>query len=70
METRQEFRIDRTAFSVVSLRDADDEVAYWRLKTPVERLQALETIRQILYGYDPITARLQRVFEVAELETR
>lgn len=60
-------RIDRTAFSVVSLDEADgDEVEYWLSRTPYERLDALETLRQIVYGYDPITARLQRIFEIAE----
>ena len=31
------------------------------------RLEALELMRQINYGYDPITDRLQRVLEVDEL---
>ena len=42
--------------------------AYWREKSPRERMEALELLRQIIYGYDPATTRLQRVFEVAELE--
>jgi hypothetical protein len=29
---------------------------------------ALELMRQKAYGYDPATARLQRVFEVAQLK--
>jgi hypothetical protein len=58
-------KIDKTAFSVGSLRDPSDEKAYWLSKTPQERLQALELMRQIVYGYDPATTRLQRVFEVA-----
>jgi hypothetical protein len=37
-------------------------------KSPQERMAALELMRQILYGYDPATTRLQRVFEIAELE--
>ena len=32
-------------------------------------LQALELMRQIVYGYDPATARLQRVLEIAQRET-
>jgi hypothetical protein len=32
----------------------------------MERLEALEQMRQILYGYDPATTRLQRVLTVAE----
>jgi hypothetical protein len=63
------FRMDKTAFSVVSLSDASDEFEYWRSKTPAERLQAVELMRQIIYGYDLATDRLQRVFGVAELET-
>jgi len=60
-------RVDRSAFRVDSLQDASDEKALWKSKTPQERLQALEQLHQIAYGYDPATARLQRVFEVAEL---
>ena len=60
--------MDRTAFSVRSLSDEHDDKAYWKSKTPIERLEALEFMRPIIYGYDPATIRLQRVFEVAELE--
>ena len=63
-------RLDRTAFSVVSLHDESGDKAYWLSKTPAERMQAMEYMRQIAYGYDPATERLQRVFEVAQLEVR
>jgi hypothetical protein len=60
--------LDRTAFSVTSLQDQEaEEKQYWRNKTPHERLQAVEAIRQIVYGYDPSSTRLQRVFAVADL---
>ena len=60
-------KLDRTAFSVVSLDEADnDEIEYWLSKTPYERLEALETLREIFYGYNPTTTRLQRVLEIAE----
>ncbi len=59
------FKIDRSAFSVISFDEQlEDEKRYWRDKTPHERLEAVEVTRQILYGYDPATARLQRVLEV------
>ena len=61
-------RVDRTAFSVASLTDSSDEKEYWISKTPQERLQALELMRQIMYGYDPSSSRLQRVFEVSKLK--
>ncbi len=60
-------RMDKTVFSVVSLEEADnDEMEFWLSKTPYERLDALETLRQIFYGYNPTTIRFQRLFEIAE----
>jgi len=68
MDAVSNTRVDRTAFEVVSLDDAGDDREYWLGRSPEERMQALELLRQIVYGYDPATTRLQRVFEVAELE--
>ena len=62
--------MDKTAFSVVSLNDEPDEKDYWLSKTPQERVQTIELLRQLNYGYDPATARLQRVFGVDELQKR
>ncbi len=68
IEMNPDFRVDRSAFSVVPLDQQDrEDREYWLSKTPRERLQGVETIRQILYGYDP-SERLQRVLEVAEQE--
>jgi hypothetical protein len=61
-------RLDRSAFEIGSLDDESIDSAYWSQKSPRERMEALELQRQIIYGYDPATTRLQRVFEVAELE--
>jgi hypothetical protein len=61
-------RIDRTAFELASLDDPDDSAEYWKHRTPAERLAGVELMRQIFYGYDPATARLQRVLQLAELE--
>jgi hypothetical protein len=63
-----DIRIDKKAFSVSSLSDESDEKAYWLSKTPQERLIAMELLRQINYGYDPTTARLQRILEIVDLE--
>jgi len=62
-------RVDRTAFSVTSLHDPPDELSFWLSKTPEARWQAMSLIRLINYG-DAATGRLQRVFEVAQLERR
>jgi len=61
------YQMDRTSFSVSSLTAPSDEKEYWLSKTAAERLQALEFLRQIAYGYDPTTTRLQRVLTVTEL---
>jgi len=60
--------MDKTAFSVASLHDDPDERAYWLSRTPHERLQAVELMRQVVYGYDPASERLQRVFEVTQFK--
>jgi len=61
-------RIDRTAFEVVTLDAQDDDLAYWLARSVDDRLEAIEVQRQVIYGYDPATDRLRRVFEVASLE--
>ena len=61
-------RIDRGSFSVVSLDQADDELDYWLTRTPQQRLEAVELIRQTLYGYGSASPRLQRVLTVAQRE--
>jgi hypothetical protein len=59
--------MDKTKLVVASLDDPPDDVEYWLSRTPEERLAALEFMRQIAYGYDPASARLQRVLTVAQL---
>lgn len=61
-------RVDRSGFSVGTLDDDAEDREFWRTKTPAQRLEALELMRQFIYGYDLATARLHRVLEVAELE--
>lgn len=68
MNAISEVRMDKTAFSIVSLTDESDEKEYWQARTPQERLETVEMLRQLNYGYDPATARLQRVLTVAELK--
>ena len=40
-------RPDKTAFSVVDLGDETADKAYWWSLTPLERLEALEWMRQV-----------------------
>jgi hypothetical protein len=62
------YRMDKSAFSVASLAQADDELDYWLTRTPLERLRAVELIRQALYGYTGPAPRLQRVLTVTQLQ--
>lgn len=61
------FRLDRTAISFAHLGDEDDDNAFWHSRTPEERMLALEFLRQVHYGYDPATERLQRTIEIIDL---
>jgi hypothetical protein len=61
-------KVDKTALSVSRLADQGDDKAYWLSRTPEERLQAVEFLRQLNYGHDQSTARLQRVLEVTQLK--
>jgi hypothetical protein len=56
--------------SVSQNLDQSDDREFWQGKTPQERLDAVELMRQILYGYDPTSERLQRIFAVAERPPR
>ena len=70
MKALDSFRLDKSALTITSLADESEEKEYWRRKSPEERLQALEAMRQIIYGYDPFSSRLQRVLTIAELSQR
>jgi hypothetical protein len=59
-------KLDRTHFSVAKLGDSDEK-AYWLSKSPAERLEAVELMRQMIYGYDPARDRLQRILTVVRL---
>ena len=61
-----EYRLDRTKFSVGLLGKPSDEKAFWLSQTPADRLRFLEYLRQVVYGYNPDTTRLQRVLELAQ----
>ncbi len=67
MDTEQiALTLDRTAFSVVSLDDESDEMAFWLTRTPEERIRQVERLRQINFG-DRANEPLQRVLEVVDL---
>jgi hypothetical protein len=61
-----DIRMDRTVINEYELGTEPKERDYWLTKTPQERLEAIELLRMINYGYDSTTARLQRLLKVVE----
>ncbi len=61
-------KMDKTVLTVASLHDPSDENQHWRRQTPEARWEALEFMRQVVYGYDPSTERLQRSLTVIRIK--
>jgi predicted Fe-S protein YdhL (DUF1289 family) len=64
---RSQPRIQRvmTTFASHQHREASER-SEWRAMTPLQRLQAVETMRQLNHPkYDPAADRLQRFYTVA-----
>jgi hypothetical protein len=64
------WKLDKRAVSVVCEGSAEEDVAWWRTRSPDERFQHIEYLRQVNYGYNPATSRLQRVLEVVKCRPR
>jgi hypothetical protein len=62
--------VDRTHITVQDLHDEPDERQWWWKRAPAERLEAIEQMRRVIYGRAGIDGRLQRIFEIAQRETR
>ena len=60
-------KIDGPAFEAIKLAvETGADAAFWRSRTPQERIWALELMRQRAYGYDEHSVpKLQRVIEFA-----
>ncbi len=59
--------LNKKIVSVTSLDDIEEEKKNWISKSPLERIEAIEINRRMIYGQDRVTSRLQRFFETAEL---
>jgi len=62
-------RLDRSAFSTGSSFDDEEERAYWRARTPAERLRHMEYLRRIKYGARA-TEKMEKVLEVIRVTWR
>jgi hypothetical protein len=60
-------RLNKNVISVTSLNDIDEEKRFWLSKGALERIEAIELNRRMVYGEDRITSRLQRFFETSKL---
>ena len=58
--------IRRDVFEVVELHETDDS-NYWLDRSPVERIEAIEFMRKVMFGHDRVSERLQRVLTITEL---
>jgi len=60
-------RLNQKMILVSSLNDIDEEREFWFSKGALERINAIELQRKMVYGIDRTTPRLQRLFETSEL---
>ena len=60
-------KINKKSISIASASEFEsNDLNFWKFKTPEERLEAIEFIRQINFGYDPSTERLQRLLTITQ----
>lgn len=59
--------MDKKAFKITSVRESDNR-DYWKNKTYLERIEALEELRKIVFGYDKLTERFQRTLSITQLK--
>ena len=55
--------IEAAVARLLSRQEAErEDRVFWHSKTPEERLAAAEQLRQVAFGYDAATARIQGIF--------
>jgi hypothetical protein len=61
-------KLDRTQLMIEELhgRAESSDQAYWKDRTPLDRLRAVQIDRQVAYGRASTSRRLQRILEVAD----
>ena len=63
-------KVGPSVVTVGSVFGESDEKAFWAGRTPLERLEAVELYREIAFGHDSSTARVQRALETGEFPPR
>ena len=59
--------MNRKSFEVTDPKGGAED-RYWKDRSYSERLEALEQLRRIVFGYDPSATRLQRTITITELK--
>jgi hypothetical protein len=59
--------MDKKIFKVTSVHKSDDH-NYWKRKSYLKRIESLERLRRIIFGYDASAERLQRTFTITQLK--
>ena len=63
--------VPRSGLQVMTHLEADQkDREYWWSRTPLERMQHLEALREMNYGPEVLNERLQRVLTVLERPRR
>lgn len=60
--------MNKKILKITLLHDKDDTSSFWKNKTYLERIRALEKLRRLTFGYAQSTQRLQRVLAVTQLK--
>ena len=60
-------RLNKKVVPVTRLDDTTEEKEFWLSKGALERIEAIELNRRMVYGKDRTTSRLQRLLEISEL---
>lgn len=56
--------MNKKALKITSIHEEDYD--FWKKKTYLERIEALEELRRIIFGYDPSAERLQRTLTITK----
>jgi len=59
---------ERHGWPLAVVKLTDEESAFWKSRTPNERLQILELCRGRVYGYEAATEPMQEVMEIIDLK--
>ena len=60
------FHIDGKTIDFYAIGDDIYGVDYWLTRPPQERLAECERLRQEYYGYDPATAKIEKVVQLID----